>query len=73
MTAHGKVELPDQIPDVMQSGIHPLPAKWTVNVSSVAGYKDTPQAQLCHLAVMDAKIGAPVQGARLDPTGCAFS
>jgi len=43
----------------MQSGIHPLPPKWTVNVRGVASHEDTPDAQLCYLPVMDAKIAAP--------------
>ena len=49
VTVQDKVELPDQIPNVVQSGIHPLPAKWTVNVSGIAGYENTPDAQLCRL------------------------
>ena len=63
-TVPDKVELPDQIPNVMQSGIHPLPPKWTVNVRGVASYEDTPDAQLRYLPVMDAKIAAPAPSAR---------
>jgi hypothetical protein len=57
----------------MQSRVHPLSPEWAVNVGGVASYEDTPYAQLCYLAVMDAKIAAPVQGASLYPTGCALN
>src|SRR5215472_13276046 len=50
----------------MQSGIHPLPTERTVNVRGVAGDEDTADAHLSDLSVMDAKIAAPVQRARLD-------
>jgi hypothetical protein len=65
MTVQRKVELPDQIPNVMQSGIHSLPPKRTVNVRGIAGYEESPDAQLCYLPVMDAKITAPMQSPRL--------
>jgi hypothetical protein len=50
----------------LQAGIHTLGAKRAVNVGGVAGDKHTPDAHLRYLAVMDAKIAAPQQGARLD-------
>ena len=62
-----EIELPDQIPDVLQSGIHPLPSKCAMNVSGVAGYEDSSDAQSRCVPVMDAKIAAPVKGACLDP------
>ena len=67
MTAQEKVELPNQVPNIMQPGIHPLPAKGAVNVSRVPGYEDASDAQLRCVPVMDAKIAAPVKGVRLDP------
>src|SRR5690348_15024360 len=73
MAMQGKVELPHQIPNVVQPGVHPLPPKWTVNVRRIAGDEDAPGAQLCYLAVMDPKIAAPVQPAGFYASGCAFS
>jgi len=43
----------------MQSGIHPLPTKRAMNVSSVASDEDTSDAQMRDVPVMDAKIAAP--------------
>src|SRR5262249_10177969 len=68
-----KVELPDQIPHIMQARIHLLPTKWVMNVSRVASDEDTSAAQPRYLPVMDAKIAAPVQDARLEPTWCALT
>jgi hypothetical protein len=65
VTVQDKVEFPDQIPNVMQSGVHSLSAKGTMNVGGITGDEHTPYAQLRNLSVMDAKIAAPVQGACL--------
>ena len=67
-----EVELPEQIPNVMQSRVHPLPAKWTMNMSGIAGNENAAFAQPRCLAVMDAKIGAPVNGSCFDPAGSAL-
>jgi len=55
MTAQHKLELPNQIPDIMQPGIHPLPTKGAVNMSGIAGDEETPDAQMRHLAMVNAK------------------
>ena len=62
-----EVELPNQIPNVLKSGIHALPAKRAVNVSGVPGYEDPSDTQLRRMTVMDVKIAAPVEGVRLNP------
>ena len=62
-----EVELPGQVPDVVQAGVHPLAAERAVDVRGVAGDEDPPDAQLRDVPVMDAEVAAPVQGARLDP------
>ena len=72
VTAHGQIELPDQIPDILQSGVHPLSAEGTMNVCRVAGQKNPADAQLRRLPMMDAEIAAPVQGGSLQSGGCAF-
>src|SRR5262249_47883966 len=56
------------IPDIVQSGIHALTAKRAVNVSSVACQEDPPDAQLGNVPVVNAKVAAPMEPARLDPT-----
>jgi len=66
VTMQKRVDLPDQIPNVMQASIHPLPAKKTMNVSRIAGDENTAFSQPCYQAVMDTKI-LLVQ-ARLGPT-----
>src|ERR1039457_3407860 len=73
MTLEKEIELPDQIPNVVQAGIHPLPAKWTVNVRRVARNKNTALTQASHLAVMDVKIAAPVESPSFDSAGGALS
>src|SRR5215472_12804138 len=55
-TVQDQIKLPDQVPHVMQSGIHPLPTEGTVNVRGVAGDEDTADAHLSDLPVMDAKV-----------------
>src|ERR1700740_3616229 len=73
MRVQHQVELPGKVPNVMQSGIHPLATERAVNVSGIACDEHTPHAELGRLAVMDAEIAAPVQGARFDSAGRAFS
>src|SRR5262249_39311700 len=65
MTVQEEIKLPDQIPNIMQSGIHSLPTKRTMNVRSVARDEDTSVAQMRSVPVMDVKIAAPMQGACL--------
>ena len=35
--AQKKIELPDEIPSIMEPSIHPLPTKGAMNVRSIAG------------------------------------
>src|SRR5205823_14741772 len=66
-TVQEKVELPDQIPHIMESRIHSPATKGAMNVGRVASEEDTAAAQPRYLPLMDAKIAAPVQGVRLEP------
>ena len=70
MTAQEKIEFPDQVPGVMQSGIHALTAEGAVNVGGITGDEDTPDAQLPDMPVMDMKVTAPVQGVSFDISRC---
>jgi hypothetical protein len=72
MVMKEKVKLPDQVPNIMEPSIHSLPTKRAMNVSSIPSDEDSPDSQLCRLAVMDAKIAAPVQGVGFDCTWCAL-
>jgi hypothetical protein len=59
-TVQEKIELPNQVPDIVQSSIHPLPAKGAMDVSSIPSYEDTSDAQLRCVPMMNVKIAAPV-------------
>ena len=61
-----EIELPDQVPRVMQTGIHPLSTVRTVNVRRVAGDEHPSHAQLRGVPMMDAEVAAPVHRERLD-------
>ena len=65
LAVHGEVELPGKVPDVVESSVHSLPSKWTVNMRSVAGDEHASDAKLGGLAMMDLEVAAPVQGLRL--------
>src|SRR5581483_2098490 len=65
MTAQKEIELPCEIPNVVQAGIHPLATERAVNMSSIPCDKNSANTQFCCLAMMDAKIAAPVQSVRL--------
>jgi hypothetical protein len=68
VTFQVKIELPDQVPNVMKSRIHSLAPKWTMNVSGIPSYEDPSDAQLPRVSVMNAKVATPVKRASLDPT-----
>src|SRR5215472_6538112 len=68
VTAQVKVKLPNQIPNIMQPGIHALPAKRAMDVGRVASNEDASYAQLGDVPVMNAKVTAPVKRARLEPS-----
>src|SRR5215469_7786445 len=68
-----EIKLPGEIPNIVQPGIHPLAAEWTMNVSSVTGYEYVTFAQPRHLAVMNAEVAAPVQSSSLNCAGGALS
>src|SRR5258708_5154152 len=70
--AHCQIELPDQVPCVLQARIHSLPAKRAVDMRRVASQEDSAVAQTGHLAVMDAEKATPMYGARLDSVGGAL-
>lgn len=65
-SAHGEIEFPDQIPDILQPRIHALPAERTVDMGGVTSHEDTSRPQARDLAVMYAKVAAPVEPARFD-------
>src|SRR5579862_491640 len=67
-----KVKLPDQIPNIMQPGIHALPAERAVNMSSIPSDKKTSDPQQRRVPMMNAKIAGPVKRAYLDPAGGAL-
>jgi hypothetical protein len=73
VTTNDEVELPGQIPDVVEPGVHALSAEWTVNVRGVAGDEDASDTEPRHLAVMRVEIAAPVQRARLQLARATFS
>src|SRR5579859_5241934 len=53
MTADGEVELPDEIPRVLEPRIHALATERAMNVGGIAGDEDAADAHLVHLAVMN--------------------
>jgi hypothetical protein len=65
-TTQEEVELPDEVPNIVQPRIHALSTKWAMNVSGVAGDEDTADPHLRDVPVMDAKVAAPVKRARLN-------
>ena len=70
--AQREVELPDEVPGVVQPGVHSLAAERAVDVRGVAGDEHPPDAQLRRVPVMDAEVAAPVEGLRLDARGRAL-
>ena len=72
VAAKEKVELPDQVPNIMQPRIHALPAKWAVNVSGVASNEHASDAKLGGVAMMNAEIAAPMKSVRIESGGRAL-
>src|SRR5436190_22169209 len=64
--AQEKIHFPDEVPNIVQPRIHPLPSKWAMNVGGITGDEDASNAELRDVPVMDAKIAAPVKRARLN-------
>src|SRR5215475_13652104 len=62
-----KIEFPGQIPNILQTGVHSLTAKWAVNVRGISADEEAADAQLCHMAMVDAKITAPTQRMGFNP------
>src|SRR5262249_27700359 len=58
---NGEMQLPNQIPNVLQSGIHSLPTEWAMNVRCVAGDEDPPHVHSRYVTVMHSEIAAPAQ------------
>src|SRR5262249_6091671 len=59
--AQKEIEFPDEIPNIVKPRIHPLPAKWTMNVRRIASDEEPPDAQMRDVPMMDAKVAAPVK------------
>ncbi len=68
----GEIELPGKIPDVVQSGVHALPAERTVDVRCITRDEDPSDLEPRDMPMMDAEIAAPVERERLDLCRCAL-
>src|SRR5262249_51872918 len=67
-TAQKKIEFPDEIPNIVEPSIHPLPTKWAMNVRRITSDEEPSDAQMRDVPVMDAEVAAPVKSARLNLT-----
>src|SRR5215475_10393312 len=71
--AHSKIQFPSQIPDVVQTCVHPLSAKWTVYVRRVSRDKHSSHAQLGHLPMVNPEVAAPNEAARFNAGRAALA
>src|SRR5581483_7522471 len=56
----------------MKPRVHSLTAERAVDMSSIAGYKDTPNPKPRCMTVVNAEITAPMKSVRFDSTGSSF-
>jgi hypothetical protein len=58
-TTDSETQLPDQIPNILQSGIHSLSAEWAMNVRCIAGDEYPPHVHSSYVTMMNVEIAAP--------------
>src|SRR5262249_20091850 len=66
--AQDEIELPGEVPGVLQPRVHSLPAERAVDVGGIARHEEAADSQVRDVPVMNAEIAAPEYGARLDPS-----